>query len=602
MTAHTRPTETKTQTQAADPELIAIEAPFTIQRTETQRTARALYALGWNVFPVPNYWTRKAYHETIGNPEKWDPENKRPYIKALSYTRLIQSGFDGMFQERFWNDAPGDLRHCGDNLAVMAGRTSGNLCIIDADQNGDKVQAMLDRKQIPYWDYYTGRGHNFIVRIYEGEAANIGHNQRENEYKNNETPYRGVEIKGNSGYCVIPPSLHKTGSKYSWGNVDPTNERQNIAPVMIDELAWLGIQLRKNKDKNRDYIGILPDWTVLLAPQNRENLMNLLGGLITEGSRNSALLGPVYDLAAHVQLGDIGEGEALELLYQAGKCCDPEYPQRQIDYMWHSAINKRGLIPSIRPDTTKSRGQEVYNQARTFAAAHQWTGRTARTDRAVFLACAERGMLEGEPFAASCRNVAELAGCRAETASKAIRRLIKHGLIELHKESEPREEKPNRYKFTESVKQQNQETNKRYNTIQGEYTVPLIGGISPYNAIFAQLGIVALRCYEYLLEHQEPTIAALGRATDQHASSCGYAMKRLKRHGLVSAAEGVWRALELKSYEWQALAESMGLYDQLAARKKLHAIERENRYSKQMKNRKDHWKNTIRGNYETNEI
>lgn len=580
-----RPPEVDQETRLYIPEI-----PHTTREISLVDTARHLYALGWNVFPVPNYWTREAYHKAKGEPDSWDPaKNKRPYIKALSYARISERArdyknkrlltFDDLFTEKTWYPIP----RYGDNLAVMAGRTSGGLCIIDADQNGDKIEENLISNEIPYWDYHTGRGHNFIVRIAKGEAINLSPTG---------TPFQGVEVKGHNAYCVIPPSWHRLeGSQYQWGENNPMNGTQNLPAISIDELAWLGVTLRTDPNRYTDFKDVLPSWAILLAPANRKNLLEAMAGEVEEGHRNDRLTGPVYDLAAHVMLGHIDENEALDVLYRAADHCKPPYPNRQIDYMWRSAINKKGLIPSLRPDAGKPRGFEIYEQAAQFEHVYNWKGRTAKTDRAVFLVLTERAKLEGEPFTASCRNIAERAGIKAETASKALRRLQDQELIT----KEPRQENdtfstPNRFRFTAKI----ENYLKRYNTIQGEYTVPIKIENSPYQIlVFQRLGVVALHCYQYLLTHTEKTIAAIARGAKQKPSSCYRSMKRLKDLGLVSAAEGEWKAWELLPAEWQERAEYLGLIEIQQARKEQHQKEREERYFIKLIQRKEYWKKTI---------
>jgi DNA-binding transcriptional ArsR family regulator len=591
MTAHTRPTETKTQTQAADPELIAIEAPFTIQRTETQRTARALYALGWNVFPVPRPHEVRAWATATGRISEIN--SKPPYtLRPVMTNRLYCSRgreFDELFESA--------------NLAVMTGRTSGNLAIIDADQNAQRVKYELDKRGLPYWHYKTGNGENFIIRILEGEVINIPAAK---------ATIPGVEVWGHDHFCVLPPSVHYSGALYDWVNVYPPNSTANIEPIPATALDWLGVELRANAWENPELYG-LPGFTILLSRKNR----GILASVLVEGERNTKLTGPVYDLAAHVQLGDIDEGKALELLYQAGKRCEPPYSRRQIDTMWKSAINKRGLEPA-RKHEGKGRGYEIYNQARTFAAAHQWTGRTAQTDRAVFLACAERARIEGEVFSASIRNLAELANMTHQTVINALDRLRKAELLELISTDKERRT-ANEYRFMGVLNN----TTKQQLVLNGVFTHTTS---TPMQDVFSKLGRVALRCYEHLLQQPEPTITAIAQATGQNRSSVLRAINgnwkgrqlvkgtwqggELVKPGLLAyglvfiiQSEGLYMANSVTGQRLNEIAQAVGTLGKAAKRRDYHEKTRQIRTNKQIRWARERWARTIqRCNYETNEI
>lgn len=80
--------------------------------------------------------------------------------------------------------------------------------------------------------------------------------------------------------------------------------------------------------------------------------------------------------------------------------------------------------------------RQIARAALQWANAHAWTGRTGAVDKQIYIAhatlCARSGRVI---YAASARDLAELAGTRAITASKATHRLRALGLIVLEKES-----------------------------------------------------------------------------------------------------------------------------------------------------------------------
>ena len=155
--------ETKTQTQTK-------QTAIADSLTDTQATAIDLYKRGLNVLPLPSAYEWRARPEF----EK-DPNNKPPYIVApLFYSRLhlcnedckhralpLEYTFPALFIRA--------------NIGLMMGRTSGNPLAIDCDSQKafDKVGNDLERRSLPYWAISSHRGGAFLLRLIEGEAANI---------------------------------------------------------------------------------------------------------------------------------------------------------------------------------------------------------------------------------------------------------------------------------------------------------------------------------------------------------------------------------------------------------------------------------------------
>jgi len=568
--------------------------------TDMQRTARALYKRGWNVFPVPRPHEVKAWAIATGKPR--EVNSKPPYIFApLQRSRMYLGGeFMALFEQR--------------NIAVMTGRTSGNLAIIDGDNihAARQVEQELKARHICYWAYATGNGLNFIIRILEGESINL---------KNGTATLNGIEIWGHNRYCVIPESLHHSNAQYTWQDgIDPINTSETIEPTPIKDLEWLGMKLESKAYQDPELYG-LPSWTVLLSKNNRRTLTSV----IVEGYRNTRLTGPVYDLAAHVMRGNIDENDALELLYTAARNCEPAYSIRSIDSMWKSAINKRELIPATEYELKTGRAtNQIYMQAVAFAQAYKWPGRTGQTDRAVFLALAERAKVDGPVFSAASRNVAELANCRSETAQKALRRLAKHEppFIKLVSR-DPHRQQPNKYKFVYSDSFKDVLKRTTINQLDSTGTVTHTSTrILAKQDVFAGLGRVALRCYEHLLQHPEMTISAIARNTMQNRSSVGRAINGtwkiirdengepildkagkkqrvllkpgLILHRLVSV-RGLYMAEPVGETRLEDLSNILGTEGRAEKRRKYHEQTRQIRVNKQILWAQERWTRTIRG-------
>lgn len=99
------------------------------------------------------------------------------------------------------------------NIGIATGQVSGGLCVIDMDIDEDKglngyksLRDWQDRHGIisPSWLCKTGRGgyhYYFIADEHIGNRVGV---------------IPGVDIRGDGGYIVAPPSIHPNGNPYEW--------------------------------------------------------------------------------------------------------------------------------------------------------------------------------------------------------------------------------------------------------------------------------------------------------------------------------------------------------------------------------------------------
>ncbi len=132
-----------------------------------------LFDAGLNVFPIV-------------------PGSKIPYGEHgfLTTTRLYRPWFNDLM--------------AGSNIAVMTGRLSGNLVVLDCDTptEYERVGKALEAHGLTPWIRNSIRGGQFWLRCADGEVANSN---------------RGtVQILGNHVYSVAPPSVHPDGMVYDW--------------------------------------------------------------------------------------------------------------------------------------------------------------------------------------------------------------------------------------------------------------------------------------------------------------------------------------------------------------------------------------------------
>lgn len=166
----------------------------------TERAAQAYLAHGWSVVPV-------------------EPRGKRPLVrwKAFQKKRATPDEVRGWFER--WPDA---------NVSVVTGRLSG-LIVVDVDprHGGDTSLADLEREHGPLpatVESATGGGGRHLYFAHPGAG----------EIHNRVGFVAGVDVRGDGGSIVAPPSIHASGKRYAW--------KKGRAPDDIDPAplpSWL---------------------------------------------------------------------------------------------------------------------------------------------------------------------------------------------------------------------------------------------------------------------------------------------------------------------------------------------------------------------------
>ncbi len=344
-----------------------------IDLSPTQEHAMYLYMLGFNVFPTP-------YLQKGGWP--W---------KRLQFTRLSVEDIYPLFSGRV-------------NTAVMMGRTSGNLFVIDCETK--KIFAEMERQlqnaHIPIWAVRSGGrkgGGHFYLRCQEGEIANIRAGERD-----------GYEIRGNRMYVLAPLSVHPDGGIYNW------YKREGHEPpiVRLEQLVWLSLSLATDKNAGRE-----PEPFAELAKSTRDFIA--IGA--AEGERNDRLFAAACDLHGNFYT----HFTAMQLLMPIAR--KTGLSDREAKDTINSAYSKRRLPAKVRanPQTTV----KPHEKALAWIQTQPWKGKAGQTDRAVLIACCQRATSANPSgvFRASTREVAELAQVTHKTALTSLKRLTQKGLL-----------------------------------------------------------------------------------------------------------------------------------------------------------------------------
>lgn len=93
------------------------------------------------------------------------------------------------------------------NIGILTGAASGFI-VLDVDHGGEKTLDELQRQNGPFpktMESITGGGGMHILFAHPG-----------GKIRNKVRFAEGLDIRGDGGYIVAPPSLHKSGKRYEW--------------------------------------------------------------------------------------------------------------------------------------------------------------------------------------------------------------------------------------------------------------------------------------------------------------------------------------------------------------------------------------------------
>lgn len=198
---------------------------------------------------------------------------------------------------RWWED-----RWPEANIGLVTGQASGFFVVdVDGEEGADQLMSLeLDRGEIPQ-----------TVRVQTGSGEHLYFTLPSNQQISNSAGRLedGLDVRGEGGYVVAPPSLHPSGQRYRW----------------IDGRA-----------ADPDKIAAPPDWLVGLIADQRSGgnheTADPLPEAIHKGRRNNTL---TRFAGALRRMGLTGEEifDHLRLMNQSR--CRPQLPEGEVRRLAH---------------------------------------------------------------------------------------------------------------------------------------------------------------------------------------------------------------------------------------------------------------------------
>lgn len=321
--------------------------------TQTPLAAALGYAArGWAVFPVHSI-RRQGTVCTCGNRACGSPGKHPRTPNGLKDASLDPAVIRGWWQR--WPDA---------GVAVATGR---GLAVIDVDVHKGGDDALVDARralgELPDTvEVVTGSGGRHIyLSVPEGVSVRCSAGQLG----------AGLDVRGDGGYVVAPPSLHQSGRRYAWeAGSDP--DEVDVAPMP-------GGWMERLTARPRSVVGVgAPAAEVFGEGQRNDQLFRLARSMRAKG----------LDL------------EELEPALQAANArrCVPPLDTQEVRAIARSACS---VAPGLSPEVEAERARR---EAEREHAAKRFRVRgvdEAFADEARAEADAEREAIQAEPDATS---------------------------------------------------------------------------------------------------------------------------------------------------------------------------------------------------------
>lgn len=224
-----------------------------VREASTADIAKGYLARGWSVLPLR-------------------PRDKRPLIPWTPYQTNRPSISDIEHWFRDWPEA---------NIGIVTGEVS-NLIVLDVDpkHGGDDSLRRLERQHRPLpatAEVITGGGGRHLYFTHPGFLL-----------RNRAGLAQGIDLRGDGGYVVAPPSIHPSGGAYEWA--------PGHAPGMVEIAAfpnWLTGPFRGARPGRS-----LSDWRQLVRDG------------VSEGQCNST----IASLTGHLLSHNVDPNVVLELM------------------------------------------------------------------------------------------------------------------------------------------------------------------------------------------------------------------------------------------------------------------------------------------------
>lgn len=167
------------------------------------------------------------------------------------------------------------------SVGIATGSISG-LIVIDLDIDEDK--GIDGYQSLKAWERVHGELPETVQAITGRGGSHLYYAYSGTDIKNRAGILEGVDVRGEGGYIIAPPSVHPNGTEYQW---EYPPEEYDVAPLdgIVKEFLVIGKESTAKKQLE------LPD--VIQPGQRNETLFQLACSLQAQGVPDDAILATV---------------------------------------------------------------------------------------------------------------------------------------------------------------------------------------------------------------------------------------------------------------------------------------------------------------------
>lgn len=303
---------------------------------------------------------------------------------------------------RLWQNAPESA-----NIGIRGGGLA-SVAFIDCDEarTFENVTNWLAGLGIrgdsyPVVQTASGEGRHVYITLtgaLSGDARDLSHEIGGGEFR-----------YGAGAFVVAPPSAINDGGKYSLISGDyslrPTLEVKDVLPILGNR----EIVTERKPTLSRKAVALLHGRNIENYKSHSEAEQSLIASMVNAGF-------------SFVEVLDLFNRHPC-----AGKYAELKSRNARNAERW---LLKSYTEADKWAKTHESRARRVAKSAIAWAESRAWQGRTGAVDQLIYLAHANIAHRAGRlTYAASCRDLAELAGIGKTTATRATWRLCNTGLL-----------------------------------------------------------------------------------------------------------------------------------------------------------------------------
>jgi hypothetical protein len=209
-----------------------------------------------------------------------------------------------------------------DNIAILCGRASGNLVVIDFDDNSDCAAKLLGENigtetAVSKTGRTDGKGRHYFFK--SGELP-----------KNRKIPGLG-ELRSDGNYVVVPPSRHPSGNSYEWLSKPETVKQVQNLTWFFERAKELDFQI-DNSTTHTNVSELKKHYSPYTGPQP-QLITEMLDG-VPEGQRDDAAIKYASWLVNWLQFG---EDDVWNRMVQWNEKNRPPLEQPQLRKCYNSA-------------------------------------------------------------------------------------------------------------------------------------------------------------------------------------------------------------------------------------------------------------------------